>query len=435
MPSETRIAIFHDDFEVGCRIADFAEEAGLEPIHPASITALEIELHDSLMAAVVLDLVGPKNGGFALLERVANAPSRPQVIVVTSLDLKTVDSIRRLGNSKGMKLRVFRKNCDENELKDFLVNLEKREVRFGAEHLADAIARQLLHVEYQPKVPLKSDPEEIAVEALCRLQHPQFGTVYPEQFIALAEKHALIAKLTDAVVCHAFRDLASWRDAGLAVRLALNVSPELLQTPDWSEQFMRRCEEFSIEPERITLEITESQSGATLDVALGVLTRLRLKGFTLSIDDFGTGFSSLASLYKLPFSELKIDKSFTFDLQESEDARALIETTIGMAQRLGLKVVAEGVESEAVFRELRLMGCEHAQGYFISKSLAADKVPQFFTEWNALAKSEPIHAGKAIPRIAVIQSLLAKIQSRIDAETDEPASATAQILPLRARSG
>ena len=409
MPSETRIAIFHDDFEVVASVAALAAEAGLETVYPASATALEVELHDPLMAAVVLDLVGPKNGGFELLERVANAPSRPQVIVVTALDPRTIDSIRRMGNTKGLKLRVFKKNGDEGELRGFLAKLEKRQVRFGAEHLADAIARQLLHVEYQPKVPLKADGEEFAVEALCRLQHPQFGNVYPEQFIAMAEKHHLIAKLTDAVVCHAFRDLAIWRNAGLLVRLALNVSPELLQTPDWCEQFMRRCAEFAIDPERITLEITESQSGATLDVALAVLTRLRLKGFTLSIDDFGTGFSSLAMLYKLPFSELKIDKSFTFDLQQSEEARALIETTIGMAQRLGLKVVAEGVESESVFRELRLMGCQHAQGYFISKSLTADKVPQFFADWNSLMKCEPIHAQNALPKIAIIQSLLSDI--------------------------
>ena len=256
------------------------------------------------------------------------------------------------------------------------------------------------------------------MEALCRLKHPQFGNVYPDQFIAMAEKHGLIAKLTDSVVCQAFRDLGAWRDSGLLVRLALNVSPELLKTPEWCEQFMRRCAEFGIEPERITLEITESQSGATLDVAFDVLTRLRLKGFTLSIDDFGTGFSSLATLYKLPFSELKIDKSFTFDLQESAEARALIETTIGMAQRLGLKVVAEGVETEAVFRELRLMGCQHAQGYFISKSIAAGQVPQFFADWNSLMKSEPIREENALPKIAIIQSLLSDILNEDTGETD-----------------
>jgi EAL domain-containing protein (putative c-di-GMP-specific phosphodiesterase class I) len=418
MPSGTRIAIFHDDSEVAASIAAFAAEANLEAVHPVSATALEVELHDPLMAAVVLDLVGSKGGGFELIERLANAPSHPQVIVVTALDPKTVDSIRRLGKTKGLKLHVFKKDGDAEALRGFLAKLEKREVRFGVEHLDDAIARQFLHVEYQPKVPLKADVDEFSVEALCRLKHPQFGNVYPDQFIPMAEKHGLIARLSDSVVCQAFRDLNMWRDGGLLVRLALNVSPELLKTQDWCDQFTRRCAEFDIEPERITLEITESQSGATLDVALDVLTRLHLKGFTLSIDDFGTGFSSLATLYKLPFSELKIDKSFTFDLQQSQEARALIETTIGMAQRLGLKVVAEGVETEAVFRELRLMGCQHAQGYFISKSIAADKVPQFFADWNSMMKSEPIHEEHALPKIAIIQSLLSDILNDDASETD-----------------
>ncbi|HMI95861.1 MAG TPA: EAL domain-containing protein [Micropepsaceae bacterium] len=356
-----------------------------------------------------------------MLERVANAPARPQVIVVTALDAKMVVSLRRLGRSKGLNLRVFRKD-EVNLLRSCLAELEKREVCFTAAHLEDAIERQYLHVEYQPKVTLVTSEGEYAVEALCRLHHPHFGNVYPEQFIAIAEKHGLIAKLTDSVVCHAFRDLAVWRDQGLPVRLALNVSPELLKTSEWCEQFLRRCEEFGIEAENITLEITESSSGATQEIALNVLTRLRREGFLLSIDDFGTGFSSLATLYKLPFSELKIDKSFTFDFQKSAEARTLIESTIDMAQRLGLNVVAEGVETEVVFRELRLMGCQHAQGYFISKSLLPEQVPKFFVNWASLMKKDPIRVESAFPKIATIQALLADILNAECAdETFQPA--------------
>jgi EAL domain-containing protein (putative c-di-GMP-specific phosphodiesterase class I) len=285
----------------------------------------------------------------------------------------------------------------------------KHQVKFDAGHLADAIERRLLHVEYQPKVPLESKGAEFAVEALCRLDHPEFGSIDPELFIRIAEQEGLIAQLTDVVVCRSFADLRSWRKQGFSVRLALNISPELLRTREWSEHFIVRCREFEIEPARIVLEITESSAGATLDVAFDVLTRLNLRGFTLSIDDFGTGFSSLAALYKLPFQELKIDKSFTFDLQKNPDARALIETTIGMAQRLGLKVVAEGVETEAVFRELRQMGCQQAQGYFISKSILAEKVPQFFSDWTSLMENEPIHNLNALPKIAIIQALLSDV--------------------------
>ena len=411
MPSGTRIAIFHDDSEIAANIAAFAAEADLVVVQPASSAALEAELTNPLVAAVVVDLMGPRSGGFELLERVANAPARPQIIVVTALDTKTVDSLRRLGSTKGLDLRVFRKDDEAKLLRSCLAELEKREVTFTPEHLDEAIEREYIHVEYQPKVPLVANEEEYAVEALCRLRHPHFGNIFPDQFIPIAEKNGLIARLTDTVVCHAFRDLAVWQEQGLAVRLALNVSPELLKTGEWCEQFMRRCHEFGIQPERITLEITESSSGATLDVALDVLTRLRLKGFLLSIDDFGTGFSSLATLYKLPFSELKIDKSFTFDFQKSAEARALIESTIGMAQRLGLKVVAEGVETEAVFRELRSMGCQHAQGYFISKSLPPEKVPQFFADWASLMKSDPIGEENGLPKIAIIQALLSDILS------------------------
>ena len=295
---------------------------------------------------------------------------------------------------------------------------KKHQVKFDAGRLADAIERQLLHVEYQPKVPLETKGAEFAVEALCRLDHPEFGSIDPEVFIRIAEREGLIAQLTDAVVCRAFSDLRNWRKQGFSVRLALNISPELLRTRKWCEQFMLRCREFEIEPARIILEITESSAGATLDVAFDVLTRLHLRGFTLSIDDFGTGFSSLAALYKLPFRELKIDKSFTFDLQKNPDARALIESTIGMAQRLGLKVVAEGVETEAVFRELRQMGCQHAQGYFISKSIMPEKVPQFFADWTSLMENEPIHELHALPKIAIIQALLSDVLNDYAGEGD-----------------
>ena len=318
----------------------------------------------------------------------------------------------------------FQESGGENARNALQSGPEKRQARFDAEHLKDALERQLFHVEYQPKVPLEAKGAEFAVEALCRLDHPQFGSIDPDQFIPIAEREGLIAPLTDAVICRAFADLRSWREQGLSVRLALNISPELLKTRDWSEQFMRRCREFEIEPSRITLEITESSSGATLDVAFDVLTRLHLRGFTLSIDDFGTGFSSLSALYKLPFRELKIDKSFTFDLQKNPDARALIESTIGMAQRLGLKVVAEGVESEAVFRELRLMGCQHAQGYFISKSIRSEEVPQFFADWTSLMASEPIHDVNALPKIAIIQALLSDVLNDYANEADADLAAS-----------
>src|SRR6476660_3456857 len=135
MLSGTRIAIFHDDSEIAANIARCAAEADLVVVHPASPTALEAELANPLVAAVALDLMGPRSGGFELLERVANAPARPQVIVVTALYTKTVDSLRRLGTSKGLNLRVFRKDDEASLLRSCLAELGKREVHFTTEHL------------------------------------------------------------------------------------------------------------------------------------------------------------------------------------------------------------------------------------------------------------------------------------------------------------
>ena len=164
----------------------------------------------------------------------------------------------------------------------------------------------------------------------------------------MAEKCGLVMKLTDCVVCESFRDHRAWLQEGTSLRLAINISPELLKDSEWCDLFLQRCAEFEVDAEQITLEITESSSGATHPAAMDILTRLRLKGFTLSIDDFGTGFSSLSTLYKLPFGELKIDKSFIHDLQKSAEARALIESTVehGPAHRREGRGGGRGIGSD-----------------------------------------------------------------------------------------
>jgi len=279
---------------------------------------------------------------------------------------------------------------------------------FNLAHLREAIADGHVLAEYQPKVPLDPSRDSNAVEVLCRLRHPAFGVVYPDVFIPLAEKNGLIAELTDAVVRQAFSDWRKWYEHGLTVRLAINVSPELLDGGEWANRFLAFCTEFGIAAEYITLEITESSSKAASEAAVEVLARLKLKGITLSIDDFGTGFSSLATLYRLPFGELKIDKCFVMELKRDPAARALIESTVEMAQRLGLKVTAEGVEDDSTFAELRRIGCDDAQGWFISKSLPAAEISPFFAEWER-SRGAPCAGNPGLAaKLAAIQGLLAE---------------------------
>ena len=283
------------------------------------------------------------------------------------------------------------------------------------ETLAQAIAGGHVIVHYQPKVPFREGDSNYGVEALCRLQHPRLGMIFPDSFIPLAEAYDLILELTDAVTVQAFRDLRTWDAQGPHLRLAINISPRLMSSMTWFELFELRCQEHQIDPKRITLEVTESSSQGGKVLALEILSRLRLKGFLLSIDDFGTGFSSLETLYKLPFGELKIDKQFVFDLIKSPEARALVESTVSLARKLGLKICAEGVETEELFNELRDLHCDDAQGYYISKPISADAISPFFVEWDA---ANALRGNSASFKLKAIHGLLAEILIGPDDEDD-----------------
>ena len=285
---------------------------------------------------------------------------------------------------------------------------------FAPSDLDACLDNRHYRVEYQPKISLLGTPEsQFGVEALCRITDPRLGVISPDKFIPMAESCGLIAKVTDAVACEAFGAWRKWHAAGLDLRLALNVSPALLGDEAWAKAFLERCAEFKMNPKWVTLEITETAAGATNAKACEILTRLQKKGFKLSIDDFGTGFSSLATLYRLPISEMKIDKSFIFDLQGNSGARELVESAIAMAKRMGIKVVAEGVESESVFQELRRLGCDEVQGYFVGKSMPADTIVAFFTEWKSV---RPEHGARGLPKIAILQALLNELTGDLTAQ-------------------
>jgi EAL domain-containing protein (putative c-di-GMP-specific phosphodiesterase class I) len=277
--------------------------------------------------------------------------------------------------------------------------------QFGPKELDVCLDNRHFRVEYQPKVALLSNQtSQFGVEALCRVTDPVFGPVSPDKFIAIAEANGLIYKLTDAVSCDAFRAWQGWNVAGLPLRLALNVSPLLLGDSKWFDFFLQRCAEFRMDPKWITLEITETAAGATGEQAGEILRDLHAKGFKLSIDDFGTGFSSLSTLYRLPISEMKIDKSFVLEMDRNPGAREVVESAVAMAKRMGIKVVAEGVETEKNFEELRRMGCDEVQGFFVGKSLPTDAIVPFFTDWKKSRGAAP--AARQLPKIAFIQALL-----------------------------
>lgn len=245
--------------------------------------------------------------------------------------------------------------------------------------LRQAIEQDHLAVFYQPKLDLHSG-KGLYVEALVRWRHPQRGFVTPEHFIPFAEQTGYIKKITAWMLNVAFRQCATWRLAGLPMEVSINISARDLHNPDFTRDVVRLLESHAVDPRWICLEITESAVMEDPLHALDTLERLHAMGFKLSIDDFGTGYSSLAYLKKLPVDELKIDKSFVKGLVVDSDDAAIVRSTIDLAHNMGLTVSAEGVEEAAILEKLRSLGCDTAQGYFISRPLAAAELDVWMSE-------------------------------------------------------
>ena len=210
-----------------------------------------------------------------------------------------------------------------------------------------------------------------------RWRHPLHGVIPPDEFIELAEENGLIGRLTDWVVSAAAAQTAQWRtERGLLLNVAVNISARDVEGLDFPDRLERRCLEAGLDPEFMTIELTETSAMREAMQMMDVLTRLRLKGFKLSIDDFGTGYSSLVQLQKLPFSELKIDKSFVMQMSSSHGCRVIVEIVVDLARKLGMSSVAEGVEDQAALDSLIAMGCDMVQGYHVSRPIGADRIPE-----------------------------------------------------------
>jgi diguanylate cyclase (GGDEF)-like protein len=238
------------------------------------------------------------------------------------------------------------------------------------EELRHAISNDELVVYYQPKLDLRTGVIGSA-EALVRWQHPTRGLLAPDQFIALADQTGLIGKLTQVVLGQSLEQLARWRAAGHDLKLAVNLSASNLLDLALPSDVDAALQAHGIPPEAITLEITEDVLMFDPEEAGRVMQRLRALGCELSIDDYGTGFSSLAYLRDLPVAELKLDRSFVADVDADSRAVAIVGSTVGLAHSLGLRMVAEGVETQACLSVLRHLGCDEAQGYFIARPVPA----------------------------------------------------------------
>lgn len=338
---------------------------------------------------ILLDLNMPEVDGMEFVRGLVERKYRGQLVLVSGEDERVLQTVQRLVKAHGIDvLGHLQKPVARTSLEALLATWAPRGERrsrpgrasYEPERIREAIENGELELFYQPKVAV-SDGAFVGAEALVRWRHPQDGLVFPDQFIAIAEANGLIDELTRAVVRASIAQAKKWETEGLPLCVAVNVSMDNLSALDFADFVAGAAAAEKLPAKLLTLEVTESRLMQDMRGPLETLTRLRLKRFGLSIDDFGTGHSSLAQLRDIPFDELKIDRSFVHGIARDETVRAIYTASLGMAQQLRMSIVAEGVEDAEDWEFLRRTKCDYAQGYFIGRPMPAGEIPAWRVTW------------------------------------------------------
>lgn len=362
-------------------------EMGVELIYEAGNGHEALELLAMLKlppSLAIIDLEMPGMDGVELIQQLQRSQATFPLIVASSRENSLLSSVETMIQALGMRvLGALQKPLNREKIveamKSFDVAASTPQKNDNLPSICEAdLAAAMRNGEllayYQPKVDMRTGMLK-GVEALARWTHPTLGFIPPDRFIPLAEQGGLIHELTLIMLTHAMAQAALWNERGLPLKVAVNLSPLSLDMPDFVQKMSDLLARHALLADQIVLEITESSVVANLGSALGTLARLRLKGFGLSIDDYGTGFSSMQQLARIPFTELKIDRSFVHGAHQRKNLRVILQSALDMASRLELVTVAEGVETMEDWRLLQESGCLLGQGYLIAKPMAAKDLP------------------------------------------------------------
>lgn len=397
------------------QVAGLCRRLGVPLLYEAASGAEALELLCMLVLPpelLIVDLEMPVMDGIELIERLGqDFPGLP-VIVASSRELSLIQTVEAMAVNLGVPVvAAVRKPLTLEVLSEAFARhaaIERRERDGGApceapapvpiEALERAIALGEIDVHYQPKVDMVTGFVR-GVEALARWNGPDGRPVRPDRFVAIAEREGLIHGLTRNVMTRAFAQAAHWNAHGLRLSMAVNLSPGLLDRPGLVNEITELVASHGLRTEQVVLEITEGSVVDCLGSALGVLARLRLKGLGLSIDDYGTGFSSLQQLARIPFTELKIDRSFVHGASRRDNLRVILQSALDLARQLGLTAVAEGIETLEDWHLVQACGCSIGQGYLVARPMPApDFLPWLKTHQRRLPELRPARPDSSAAR-------------------------------------
>jgi EAL domain-containing protein (putative c-di-GMP-specific phosphodiesterase class I)/FixJ family two-component response regulator len=393
---ETNLLLaFDDEFDFLDLIETVATEVGFQVLTARTSAEFFDQLTRRRPSLVVFDLQLPGMDGVEVIRNLARLAIDTGVLLVSGMDQRVLVSARQVGESLGLKmLGVLQKPVLLEDLKALLQTQLDSEACLRAEDLRRGIDEMELVVHYLPKLVREGHAWQIrGAEALVRWQHPRLGLLFPGKFLPLAEGNDMIVAITDFVLSDAVRQAGLWRELGHSLGVAVNLSPRLVRDVGFPDRLGRLLREYDLPPALLTIEVTEASSLHDIELVTDVFTRLRVRGIGLSLDDFGTGTSSLTQLYRMPFTELKIDRSLVSELPHTQAAATVVTAIVELAHRLSLTVCAEGIETEEQFEFMDAAGCESMQGQLLSGAVPAAELEALARAWQGGYPATARNAG------------------------------------------
>ena len=381
-----------DDREIADVVGAVGEQAGFN----VKVTTSPGPFHDALRLhdpdVIALDLQMPEMDGIQVLRSLAEKEVRAGILLITGMDERTIAAAEQYGESKGLQLLgSLQKPFMPEDLLEKLLSARSATGQLTAKDLQKAIAENQLIVYYQPTVRRFADGtwDIESMEALLRWDHPERGILTPDTFLDMGEKSGLMGVMTDFVLQRGIEQLKGWQASRLNLGLRINLAATLITDIEFPDRLETLLAEQQLDASAMTLEITETAMLDQHSDTFDILTRLRVKRINLAIDDFGIGYSSLTQLFRMPFNEMKIDKSLVLRTPQSKEASIMVETLVELAHKLNLTVCAEGVETEEALQFLNSINCDSAQGFLISRPIPPKDVPTVIDRWDRRQHQHP----------------------------------------------
>lgn len=379
------LLVLDDEEGIVEAVCALGARAGFQTVSSTRSDSIGELVANALPDVIILDLQMPGADGINVLRYLAETGCSAKIFLVTGMDQRTIASAEQYGLRRGLAVfGTLQKPFDPEELLAHLESAHAAIRPLTSIDLEHAIKNDELVVHYQPIIRRFADNtwDISSVEALLRWNHPIRGLLAPDSFVAMGEAHGLSRAMTDFVLQRGIEQLKGWEAVRLRIGLRVNVAATLIADVDFPDRLERMLREHSLDASCLALEITETAMLEQTPEALDILTRLRIKGVDLAIDDFGIGYSSLTQLFAMPFNEMKIDRSLVGKITQSKEAWIMVDALVSLAHKLDLTVCAEGVEDEATLESLSNFGCDYAQGYFVSRPVPASEIPRLVARWD-----------------------------------------------------